>query len=78
MLTKSLSVLLMGTSLFFAGCSGQGDGAGTAEDAVSKRPENFGGGLGREYNDMLDTARQSVEQTNQQAQETEQRIREAR
>jgi len=49
------------------------NGCGNDEPELPK--ETFGGGLGKGYNDMLDQAKQGVEQANQQMQDTEQRAR---
>lgn len=77
MTNKSLPVLLACTPLLLVGCS-QDDAPKPAEKPAGEQTESFGGGVGRSYNEMLDEARQSVNQTNQQMQDTEQRIRDAR
>lgn len=51
--------------------------AGCGKDAPEPLEENFGGGLGKSYNDMLDQAKQSADQSNRQMQDMEQRIRDS-
>lgn len=63
------TVLLLVLSVAIAGCG---------KDEPEPPKENFGGGLGKSYNEMLDQAKDSVDAANQRTQDTEQRIREAR
>jgi hypothetical protein len=63
-----LAVLLM--SLGLVGC---GDDSAPQE---REREQNFGAGLGESYKGMMDEARQTTDQLNEQMQQTEQRVRE--
>lgn len=51
--------------------------AGCGRDQPEPPRENFGGGLGKSYNEMLDQARQGVDDANRQMQETDRRARDA-
>jgi len=64
--TKLLLILALGTALGLAGC-------GKDEPTEQPPKENFGGGLGKSYNDMLQQSRDAADQANRQAQDVERR-----
>ena len=59
-------------ALLLAGITGM---AGCGKDEPEPPKEGLGAGLGKSYNEMIDQAKQSVDQANQQMQDTEQRAR---
>lgn len=65
-----LPAMLLALATAVAGCGQDAPETETPKD-------NFGAGLGKSYNDMLDQAREGADAANRQLQDTEQRVREA-
>lgn len=76
MMPKPLLTLVLVSSISLWGCS-QNDSAQPEDKTTSTQPENFGGGLGRGYTDMLNEAKQGAEQANEHMQDTERQIRDS-